>query len=203
MTRDHARRNTGSRQSSTPRKATSTRAKRQPVAAVRFHPPSFSYGLFCGVCCGVAMVLSVAYLPELTAFFLQRPTTVTSTSASPGSGTATAGSAEQELRFEFEEILSNSEVNARSGRYEQPAEALAEYFLQAAAFRTQEEADRLRASLLLMDLPTSTEPVELANGRWIRVTVGPFATPVAANRAVTALRSRDISPIWIKRTNAG
>lgn len=196
MTRDHAKRNTGGRQSSAPRKNSSPRARRKPVPAqtIRFHTPSFSGGILCGA----ALVLGMAYLPELTAFSMQRSAAV-STAAGP---TAVA-SAEQELRFEFEEILSNSEVNARSGRYEQPAEDLSEYFLQAGAFRTQSEADRLRASLLLMDLPTSTVAVELANGRWIRVTVGPFASPVAANRAVTALRSRDISPIWIKRKNTG
>ena len=101
------------------------------------------------------------------------------------------------------ELLSSSEVTTATGRYAENAEDLSELYLQAASFRTQEEADRLRADLLLLDLPTSTSPIELADGRWIRVTVGPFRSTVQANRAMTALRNRNIAPIWIKRKVTG
>lgn len=174
-------------------------------SSARFHGPSFSGGIIFGA----LLVLVVAYLPELRALLPDRGTADVAASSGPVAGSQSSGAAAveaneaPEIRFEFEELLSSSKVTTTAGRYAEGTEDLSELYLQAASFRTQEEADRLRADLLLLNLPTSTSPVELADGRWIRVTVGPFRSPVQANRAMTALRNRNIAPIWIKRKVTG
>ena len=196
MIRDYSK-GTGSGKAAGKRKANRGRTPARTQAAApgpRFHAPSFSGG----VILGAALVLVMAYLPELTALRPGETTKATPTAPAPTT----------ELRFEFEEILRNAQVTPTPGTYEQATGALGEedgteLYLQAASFRTQEEADKLRAALLLMDLPAATAPVELATGRWIRVTVGPFYSALQANRAMTELRSRSIAPIWIKRKATG
>ncbi|MEM9741619.1 MAG: SPOR domain-containing protein [Pseudomonadota bacterium] len=173
-----------------PRKATA----KTTATGHGFHAPSFSGG----VLLGAALVLTMAYLPELTT--LGRKVAAERQRDEPKTQ---ATAAEQALTFEFEEILASTAVTPESGAYASPDDALDLLYLQAASFRTQDEANRLRADLLLLDLPAQTAPVELSNGRWIRVTVGPFASATDANRAMTALRQRDIAPIWIKRKNTG
>ena len=92
---------------------------------------------------------------------------------------------------------------ADPSRYRQPLrkdtpEAERSILLQAASFRTQNEADVARARILLMDLPVSTNPVQVKNERWIRVTVGPFPSAVQARRAMTVLREQSYAPLWIE-----
>jgi cell division protein FtsN len=74
-----------------------------------------------------------------------------------------------------------------------PAET---FTLQAASFRSADDANRLRATLLLMDLPASTSSSSLADGVWYRVTVGPFADRADAERAMSLLRDQNIPAIW-------
>lgn len=180
-----------------------------------FHGPSFSGGIVLGA----IVVIGTAYLPEFLPSLLQRGANLTERAsaaieARAESETAGQSAAEQTantappasstLRFDFEEMLTKNTVKAEPEKYYDPeqqrdAPTTKEILLQAASFRTEQEANALRAELLLMDLPVATASVELASGRWIRVTVGPFASAVQANRAVTALREQAISPIWIER----
>lgn len=171
-----------------------------------FHGPSFSGG----VVLGAIVVIGTAYLPELLPSLLQRGaalannTSVGTTNTVASSEPAAAVIERPKLRFEFDEMLKRDVVRADPERYYDPeaqhdAPASKEILLQAASFRTQAEANELRAELLLMDLPAATSPVELASGRWIRVTVGPFASQVLAQRAMTALRKQSIAPLWIER----
>ncbi|MFK7912846.1 MAG: SPOR domain-containing protein [Pseudomonadales bacterium] len=215
---------TRGKSTSKPRNKRSTGAKRSAGRAVApsryFHGPSFSGG----VVLGAIVVIATAYLPEFLPSLLQRGADLTDRATQtvdatvPGktdagaAGTATenATAANRQaprtptLRFDFEEMLTKHSVKAEPEKYYDPeqqrdAPVTKEILLQAASFRTQREANALRAELTLLDLPTDTASVELENGRWIRVTVGPFTSTVAANRAVTALREQAISPIWIER----
>ena len=196
MIRDYSSAGAG-RNRSRPRKNNSRKSAPKAAAkapTVRFHAPSFSGGIIIGA----ALVLIMAYLPELTALRPEGPSDdVTSASTTP----------QQTLRFEYEDILRNAEVTTTPGTYEQAQQETlgkdTELYLQAASFRTQEEANKLRAELLLLNLPATTDAVDLANGRWIRVNVGPFDSAVQATRAMTELRTRSIAPLWIKRKIAG
>ncbi len=185
-----------------------TRSSKKVTPRRYFHAPSFSGG----VVLGAIIVIGTAYLPEFLPALLQRSEALVSNASVNGQNpAATEAQASQpavverpKLRFEFDEILRRDEVHAAPEHYydaEQQLDAPAnkEILLQAASFRTQAEANELRAALLLMDLPADTSPVTLGTGRWIRVTVGPFQSQVQAQRAMTALRNKSIAPLWIER----
>lgn len=107
------------------------------------------------------------------------------------------------ISFEFDQILSNSEVVSDPRIYLSPNDAdpdkPVEYLLQAASFRNQDDAEVMRVKLLLMDLPTNSYRVQLENGTWFRVLTGPFSTQIQAQRAMTRLRQHNISALLIKR----
>ncbi|HEX7037627.1 MAG TPA: SPOR domain-containing protein [Pseudomonadales bacterium] len=172
-----------------PRRAANGRGRpSSPVRRTLFHAPSFS----AGVVMGAAVVLGAAYLPELLG------------GENPAEPTAPAAAApEPELTFEFDDLLRNSRVTADPDIYatdpEPAAAADEEILLQAASFRSREDAERLRAALLLMDLPATTSSITLSSGLWYRVTVGPFERKVEAERALTRLREKNIAAIWTRR----
>jgi cell division protein FtsN len=192
------------------------RASTSPVPRTLFHAPSFSAGLVMGA----IVVLGAAYLPELLGRGEGAESPVTTASV-PSEG-------RPKLTFEFDELLRNSQIVVDPQPYlsepatapQAPSRPGAEtaartagpaaatptpgaagvgYLLQAASFRSREDAERLRAALLLMDFPASTQPISLPDGVWYRVTVGPFDNEVLAQRAMTRLRENDITPIWARR----
>ena len=173
-----------------PRRAASGRRPSSPVRRTLFHAPSFS----AGVLMGAVVVLGAAYLPELLGGENQ---------AAQPAAPAAAATPEPELTFEFDDLLRNSRVTADPEIYasspEPAAEADEEIVLQAASFRSRDDAERLRAALLLMDLPASTSSITLSSGPWYRVTVGPFERKVEAERALTRLREKNIAAIWTRR----
>ena len=75
--------------------------------------------------------------------------------------------------------------------------APAQIFIQAASFRDTGEAEQLRARLLLQGLPANMEQVELDDGAWHRVTVGPIDSADKANEVLNRLRQQNLSAIRI------
>jgi cell division protein FtsN len=71
--------------------------------------------------------------------------------------------------------------------------------LQAASFPNRSDAERLRAELLLLDLPADTSEFTVSGRSWYRVTVGPFADAAAAEQARERLRSRNLTAIPFNR----
>lgn len=71
--------------------------------------------------------------------------------------------------------------------------------LQAASFPNRSDAERLRAELLLLDLPADTSEFTVSGRSWYRVTVGPFADAAAADQARERLRSRNLTAIPFNR----
>jgi hypothetical protein len=171
-----------------PRRRSTGRAS-STVRRTLFHAPSFS----AGVVMGAVVVLGAAYLPELMS--------AAESNAQPPPTSAV--DTRPQLTFEFDDLLRNSRVTADPEPYvsepEQRTAAAEEILLQAASFRSRDDAERLRAALLLMDLPAATSAITLNNGAWYRVTVGPFHSRVKAERAMTQLREKDIAAIWTKR----
>lgn len=71
-----------------------------------------------------------------------------------------------------------------------------EYVLQVGSFQNSEDADRLRAELILLNLEVKTETVKVRNAEiWHRVLVGPFDTRNTMERARTTLASHDINSL--------
>jgi cell division protein FtsN len=78
-------------------------------------------------------------------------------------------------------------------------EANGKYFLQAGAYRGADEAEALKARILLLGLPVSVQKAEV-NGKPInRVRVGPFARLDDMNRARTRLGENKIEVAVVRQ----
>ncbi len=187
MTKDFANRSGPKKKSKSAgsRSRPAQRKRKKAPAKTIFHGASFSAGIVLGI---VLAVLG-AYAPELFEDELVQLTEQRESRAP--------------ISFEFDQILSNSEVVTDPGIYLSPndddPDKPMEYLLQAASFRSQNDAEVMRVKLLLMDLPTNSYRVQLENGTWFRVLTGPFSTQRQAQRAMTRLRQHNISALLIKR----
>lgn len=73
------------------------------------------------------------------------------------------------------------------------------YMLQAGSFRNADDADRLRAKLLLEGLTVNTSKVTNQNGDiWHRVMVGPFTSRSKLNHAQDILANNNTDSMLIK-----
>ena len=101
--------------------------------------------------------------------------------------------------YDFYQLLENNKVEVpkveayRSTPREEAIDY--QYLLQVASFRSQEDADSLRASLLLEGMPAYTRSINVNNGTWHRVFVGPFDNRSNMNRAQDKLVERRLSPL--------
>lgn len=107
-------------------------------------------------------------------------------------------------RFDFYEILKEQEVEVpdRSSEIQASAPQNILYYLQAGSFRNSADAERLRAELVLNNLPTQIEEkASSKGGRWHRVIVGPFKSRSKMAKARSTLASKQLSPLLLKRSN--
>ncbi|UZK04419.1 SPOR domain-containing protein [Venatoribacter cucullus] len=73
-----------------------------------------------------------------------------------------------------------------------------EYRLQAGSFRSLDDAERLRASLLLEGMPAYRQESSVNGSTWHRVFVGPFTDRSRVNKAHDQLVARSISPLELR-----
>jgi cell division protein FtsN len=65
--------------------------------------------------------------------------------------------------------------------------------IQAASFRNDKDADRMRADLILSGMDTNIRKTIGKNGKpWYRVVIGPFVSRSKMNRAKDKLANKDI-----------
>ena len=108
-------------------------------------------------------------------------------------------------RFDFYKLLQEEEVivpatepTRRSD--DTPPAAPVEYLLQVGSFRSPDDADKLRAQLILLNLDARTESVTINNGeRWHRVVVGPFDNQSLLAKARSTLVSNQYNALVLKR----
>ncbi len=189
MARDYAKQQNSKRANSQNRRKKRPRRRASNKVNAGFNAPSFS----AGVIFGAALVLVASYAPEI---FDESVTTIRGLQAE------TVG----DVTFEFDQLLKNDVVltdpDAYPAQFAQDgdnATSPREFLLQAAAFRSTEDAERLRANLLMLNLPAETDRVDIASGIWYRVTVGPYDSQVKAERAMTRLRENNLSALLVKR----
>lgn len=111
----------------------------------------------------------------------------------------------RESRFDFYDILPRSEVQAPQNVYRStprnanaPGAIQERFLLQAGSFRSESDAERMRAQLLLSGLPNvHTSRVDGENGIWYRVRTGPFNNRSELNSARNQLTSLGITPMPI------
>lgn len=65
------------------------------------------------------------------------------------------------------------------------------YNVQLAAFRTRQDAEKLKATLLLKGFEVNVNAVPSSTGTWFRVMVGPFASLAQAKRTQVVLAQRE------------
>lgn len=76
------------------------------------------------------------------------------------------------------------------------------YTLQVAAFRTRQDAEHMKASLLLKGFDTSVIAIESQHVPWFRVMVGPFASREQAQKIQTLLARRERMNGMIRKMDA-
>lgn len=74
------------------------------------------------------------------------------------------------------------------------------YFLQAGSFRQLEDADRRRAELVLLGLNPKIEESTGDNGRWYRVSLGPFSSHESTAQARSLLAKQNIESVLLRRS---
>lgn len=108
-------------------------------------------------------------------------------------------------RFDFYKLLQESETivpASETNQADKPLETTSniEYIIQVGSFPKAEDADKLRAQLILLNLDARVERVEIRKSEiWHRVLVGPFATQNALTTARTQLVKNEYNALVIKR----
>jgi cell division protein FtsN len=132
----------------------------------------------------------------------------------PGQEVASAEQPEAEIpkpRFEFYNILPQQSIEVvEPTDVVEPAAELPKpvvapttpqpYFLQAGSFRQQDDAERRRAHLKLLGLEPRIEETSGDNGRWFRVSLGPYDSPDAVAKARGLLAGENIESVLLRRS---
>ncbi len=118
---------------------------------------------------------------------------------------------EEKPRFDFYTLLPELEVVIPDDDYEveitrpaqtettnTPAEPSGSYRLQAGSFRSIDEADRLRARLILLGVEADIQTVKVNNQTWHRVRVGPFNNLDELNTVRKRLGNHSIQTLVMK-----
>ena len=105
--------------------------------------------------------------------------------------------------LQFYEYLPQAEVEVNVVPVEIAGNAAEEanpttYFLQAGSFLDPNDAEELRASLILMNLSTSIQPTTLSGRTWYRVQSGPFIGRNSVLAAENLLRQNNIDPLRMR-----
>jgi cell division protein FtsN len=79
-----------------------------------------------------------------------------------------------------------------------PAKPKVQHWLQVAALKLPQDAERLKARLILLGLPVVMQKVESGETTLYRVRVGPFKTEDDGLGALDTLAENDFEPRWVK-----
>lgn len=182
-------------------------ASRNRAPAARKGAPGWLW-LVLGLVMG-GFVAFLWHLWELRKDTAPKPATTASASATPAAPgqapAATGKPAGDEQRFEFYTLLPNQEVMPGSKPAPAQPEAKPEdtgpsILLQAGSFKSEAEADKRRAAILLLGMPVKVVKVPARPGEaWYRVVVGPFKGKEAANSARASLKGSGVETLVIKQ----
>lgn len=104
-----------------------------------------------------------------------------------------------EITFTFINQLPGTTVQAIEDAYVVPKPPKAtNYWVRAASFKDKNFAEKLRASLLLQNLPAETTSTSVEGQVWHLVSLGPYARQVEAQRTLTQLREQDLQPALVR-----
>ncbi|MBD3647470.1 MAG: SPOR domain-containing protein [Pseudomonadales bacterium] len=110
----------------------------------------------------------------------------------------------EEMQWDFYEIFPKSEVPVVEEYGSDGEKVVVEepyaYLLQAGSFRNPEDADKLRAELILLGLDVFAKKIEVDGKQWTRVLVGPLNSDLELNRAQDKLAEAEIESLALKVT---
>lgn len=109
---------------------------------------------------------------------------------------------EEERRpdIDFYERLRDSEVLIPVPTIVEPQEReIIQYFLQAASFKSEEDANRARAEVLLLNLEATVTKLEINGQLWHRIIVGPFEGQSRVSKAQTTLLENGYGGMVLQR----
>lgn len=105
-------------------------------------------------------------------------------------------------RYDFYKLLEKQSVDVKDNKNytstPKSTELDYEYHLQVASFRSQNDADRLRAELILEGMDAYQQIREVKGNTWYRVMIGPFTNRSRLNKAQDVLASKNISALVLK-----
>lgn len=106
---------------------------------------------------------------------------------------------------EFETVLPEPKSSSKKTAKSEPVEVGVNYILQAAAYTSSEDADRLKAKLVLNGMEPHIEKITIGDkGRYYRVRLGPYTSLDTLDAANTKLAGLGIKALRIKvKKNAG
>jgi len=191
MTRDYAKKST---KRSPQRSSSRGNVKRRPKKHNQ-SPPGWLW-LFAGVLIGV-LIMSLTKLSEVPSDQESDISEDTSTENSDNSG--------NKPRFDFYTLLRESEVIVpdtpdTDNTATQSVNSNDTFLLQVGSFKSNSDADSLRARLLLLNLNAKIEKVSpRKNEIWHRVIVGPFSDRSELANARGKLASNGIDSLLLKR----
>lgn len=191
MTRDYAKKST---KRSPQRSSSRGNVKRRPKKHNQ-SPPGWLW-LFVGVLLGV-LIMSLTKLSEVPSDQESDISEDTSTENSDNSG--------NKPRFDFYTLLRESEVIVpdtpdTDNTATQSVNSNDTFLLQVGSFKSNSDADSLRARLLLLNLNAKIEKVSpRKNETWHRVIVGPFSDRSELANARGKLASNGIDSLLLKR----
>ena len=172
---------------SQPRKRKTTRSRKSAMPFFTFHMPSFLLGIMLAV--------------SLTAALSLIPDSIT-LEAIPSIETK-ANQAPTQPTFSFPDMLIDQKVEAEPENYPLPTPNTKKQpvRVQAASFKSQAEADKLRAQLILQGLQISIHQSHTDEQLWYRVVTRSYTNKADARRAITILRRMGLKPILIHQKN--
>ena len=162
--------------------------------------------LFTGSVLG-AFVMFLVYLTDIPPQPSEFPNLTLLEEKSPTESVAVVENNEETTqpkpRFDFYQLLKDSEVTQLEGPSEKPlpARQTTQYTLQVGSFRNPADADRLRAELILMNLEARVEQVTVRNAEtWNRVLVGPYSTQGQMAKVRDTLAANNLDSLVFKQT---
>jgi cell division protein FtsN len=164
----------------------------------------FIYGLACGL--AVALVIFIVQRQSLQK---QAPAATSGSRPVPRStDPRPAGEdpdADTPQQFDFYDRLPNFEVvvpekegQVQRGLAGAPIERPGTYVLQAGSYRSQADAERVRAQLAIQGVTATVQRVAVDADVWHRVRIGPSSDLTEVNRLREKLRSADLDAIVIR-----
>lgn len=165
----------------------------------------FLYGLGCGL--AVALLVFVA---QRQAYSKNPPAAASSGrpvpqagDPRPAPGDENDGEAPQQFDFydrlpNFEVVVPEKEGHVQRGLAGAPVARPGTYVLQAGSYKSQADAERIRAQLAVQGITATVQRVAVDADVWHRVRIGPSSDLTEINRLREKLRNVDLDAIVIR-----